>query len=121
MSINLFSAVRVDHGDIRTVTSAERAIIRASVDIRWYGPTHPTAAQWATDIETLLLAISVTTGETSAAILERLAKSIDRSFARQTREGIAQAKRLGWPLLQPDACWCESSDQTCASPVCQNR
>ncbi len=121
MSIKLFSAVRVDHGDVHTVTSAERTIIRSSVDIRWYGPTHPDAEQWAANIETLLLAITVTTGEQPADILARLSKSIDRSFKRQMRESMAQAKRLGWPLAQADACWCESRDQECASPVCQNR
>lgn len=87
--------MQIDGGAIRTVTSAERAIIRLSVDIRWYGPEHPTADTWANEIEAALIALHVTTGEPRNLILERLSDKIDRSFTRQERESAAMAKRLG--------------------------
>jgi hypothetical protein len=92
---HLVAELTIDFGAIRTVTSAERAIIRAAVDLRWYGPTHPDADQWTRDLEALLLALTVTTGEQAPEILERMDHKIDRAFKRQEKESAEMAKRLG--------------------------
>jgi hypothetical protein len=94
----LIASLTIDFGDIRTVISAERAIARASIDLRWYGMEHPSADQWARDLEALTMAIHATTGETPAALLERMAPKIDRAYARQEKASAEQARRLGWPI-----------------------
>lgn len=95
-TIPLLATVHVNFGEIKTVISAQRAIINASADIRWYGPDHPDCEQWVSDIEALLMAITVTTGEPQESILERLATPIDRAFVNRKRESIKHALRCGW-------------------------
>lgn len=92
----LISPLKIQFGQIRTVTSAERAIIRASIDIRWYGSSHPHHGQWLNDLEALTLALFVTTGETPEDLKVRMAPKINRAYARQERESEAMAKRLGF-------------------------
>lgn len=92
----LTAPLTIDFGQVRTVTSAERAIIRASIDLRWYGPTHPSANDWANNLEALTIAIFATTGETAEALLERMASKINRAYARQEKESAEMAKRLGF-------------------------
>lgn len=94
-TITLIAPLTIDYGQIRTVTSAERAIMRASIDLRWYGMEHPSADDWANQLEALTMAIFVTTGETPEALLIRLASKIDRAYTRQEKESAAMAKRLG--------------------------
>lgn len=81
-------------GTVRTVVSAERKIIEQATSLRWYGPEHPSAGEWADDIEACILAIAATTGEQAADLLGRLDARIDRSFARQTRESEQMARSL---------------------------
>lgn len=94
-TIALIAPLTIDYGQIRTVTSAERVIIRLSVDLRWYGMTHPSADEWVNGIEALTLAIFATTGETPEALLGRMDSKITRAFDRQEKESAAMAKRLG--------------------------
>lgn len=91
----LIAPLTIEFGQIRTVTSAERAIMRASIDLRWYGMEHPSANDWANNLEALTMAIFATTGETPADLLVRLASKIDRAYARQEKESAAMARRLG--------------------------
>jgi len=94
----LIAELNIDHGQVRTVTSAERKIIELSCDIRWYGD-HPSLDQWMDDIEALGLAIFATTGEPVADLMARMDAKIDRAFARRVKESDAMAKRLGLPEL----------------------
>ncbi|AXN53371.1 hypothetical protein PBI_THONKO_101 [Mycobacterium phage Thonko] len=93
-TVKLVSPIRVDYGDVRTVKSAERVIMRESVSLRWYGPEHPSAGEWVKGIEKCLAAIAETTGETVPAILDRLDGPIERSFKRQVRESEAHWNHL---------------------------
>lgn len=92
MKLNI--PLRVDYGDVRTVLSAERVIRRLSVDLRWYGPDHPSAGDWAKGIEDCAQAIEATTGESVPTIMERLSDAIERSFTRQEKEADKHWKQM---------------------------
>lgn len=84
-TIKLNIPVRVDYGDVRTVLSAERVIRGLATDLRWYGPDHPSADEWMDGIQTCAEAISLTTGETVPAIMERLDDAIERTHAARVK------------------------------------
>lgn len=79
-TIKLKTPIRVDYGDVKTVLSAERKIRELSVDLRWYGPTHPSADMWIDGIVRCAAAIAETTGETVPEIMQRLDDKIERSY-----------------------------------------
>jgi hypothetical protein len=87
--------VRVHNALARTVLSAEREIIAAFVDIRWYGPEHPSANEWVEVIEIMAEAIEDTTGEERTAVIARLDNRIERSFKAQVKASEKHYARLG--------------------------
>lgn len=95
MATKLVAPVNIDYGTVGTVLGAERKIRGLAVDLRWYGPTHPSAGEWADGIQLLAQAVEATTGEKPADLLARLDDAIDRSYAYQLRESEKAARRLG--------------------------
>lgn len=84
-TIKLVNEVNYRFVTARTVLSAEREIIKAFVDIRWYGVEHPSLNEWVTGIDKLTAAIEETTGEATADLIARLDERIERSFAAQLK------------------------------------
>jgi len=83
-TIKLAREVRIGFSTARTVLSAEREIIGAFVDIRWYGPEHPSATEWVETIEGMAAAITEVQPErTFPRIINDLNDRIERSWKYQ--------------------------------------
>lgn len=100
-TIKLTKTVTVGFSTARTVLSAEREIIGAFVDIRWYGIDHPSTNEWVETIEAMTHAIHDTTGEATESIIARLGDRIERSFKAQVKQSDAHwgALRAAQPHL----------------------
>lgn len=82
-TIKLARTVTVGFLTARTVLSAEREIIGAFVDIRWYGIDHPSLGEWVATIDAMAEAITEVTGTEKAQIIASLDERIDRSYKAQ--------------------------------------
>lgn len=112
-TIKLARTVTVGFSTARTVLSAEREIIGAFVDLRWYDPTHPSAPEWVATIDAMADAITEVTGEAKADIIARLDDRIERSFRNQVKasEKHWNALRASQPHLDAIMSAAEAVDE----------
>lgn len=94
-TIALATTVKTADSTIKTVTAAERFIVKTTVDINWYGPKHPDVRTWVGDLGKVQAALAEMTGESLIEISTRLAATIHRSHARRTAESAKMARKLG--------------------------
>ena len=93
-TIKLAVPVTIDHGAVTTVLSAERKIRELFSVLRWYGPEHPQADDWVTGIRNCAEAVEATTGESPAALIERLSPAIERTWNAMVARSEKNWKRI---------------------------
>lgn len=82
--------------DPSTLVAAQRTLASELGSLLWYGETHPSAADWKANVDTLVLAIAAKTGQDAAQLLADAQAKAEKKHAKDTREAEAHAKRMGW-------------------------
>ena len=93
-TIKLVAPLNIEYGKVTTVLSAERKIRELSATLRWYGPDHPSADEWARNIIACAQAIEATTGESVPDLMVRLDPAIERTWKRMNTEAEKNWQRI---------------------------